>query len=328
MRMIGFPRVPVYWLRNPYVIITGIGLIGFLTTLLVSSLWIWPKSGHANKSHTSATSTRTSQTAPPDTPVSPFIFGSNLPRLDGHNQVVLTAPSRAVVQQLHLHMLRIPPSSERSPVPIVHAATIIKGLGVMPLVVLDGPMDPTALQDDTKIIKIMNVVFGQDTVYYEYDNEADLGGSPGNSYTISWNSVIPALKQLAPQGKFIGPVNYQYNQQYLSAFLQQAQPEPDGVSWHEYSCNAAWSQALCLANISLWTTHISNARSTMTALIGKDLPILITEWNYAANAASNDGKSNDSNFMTAWTTRAMQTLVANLLFAAIQYSSVHPPPPL
>src|SRR5205807_10197498 len=48
--------------------------------------------------------------------------------------------------------------------------------------------------------------------------------------------------------------------------------------------------------------------------------IMITEWNYAPNAVPNDGKINDASFMTTWTTKALQTLAANRIFASMQYS--------
>src|SRR5206468_1352659 len=110
------------------------------------------------------------------------------------------------------------------------------------------------------------------------------------------------------------------DQNYLTTFLMHANPRPGAVSWHEYACDDAWAKTQCLANIAHWTTHITNARTSMTTTLGAPLPIMISEWNYAANPASNDGKSDDSNFMTTWTTQAIQTLVANRIFAAMQYS--------
>jgi hypothetical protein len=140
--------------------------------------------------------------------------------------------------------------------------------------------------------------------------------------------VIPQLKRLAPQDKFIGPVTYHYDQQYLSAFLQHAQPLPDGVSWHEYTCTANDTKSLCLAHIADWSNHIAAARSITIRLIGRALPVLITEWNYAANPTTDDGKSNDSAFMSTWTKQAMQTLIENHVFASLQYSSVNTAAPL
>jgi hypothetical protein len=50
---------------------------------------------------------------------------------------------------------------------------------------------------------------------------------------------------------------------------------------------------------------------------------MITEWNYAPDTVQNDGKNNDSAFMTTWTTRALQTLAANGVFAAMQYAATN-----
>ena len=58
----------------------------------------------------------------------------------------------------------------------------------------------------------------------------------------------------------------------------------------------------------------------MTTTSGTALPIMITEWNYAPNANAGDGKINDSSFMTTWTTRALETLAANRVFASMQYA--------
>ena len=48
-----------------------------------------------------------------------------------------------------------------------------------------------------------------------------------------------------------------------------------------------------MQRLSNWGNDIVNARTTMSKIIGKPLPIIISEWNYAANAKPDDGKSND-----------------------------------
>jgi hypothetical protein len=58
----------------------------------------------------------------------------------------------------------------------------------------------------------------------------------------------------------------------------------------------------------------------MNTAIGTALPIMITEWNYAPNAQANDGKINNDSFMSVWTTKAIQTLAANRVFASMQYA--------
>ena len=54
---------------------------------------------------------------------------------------------------------------------------------------------------------------------------------------------------------------------------------------------------------------------------------MITEWNYAADQSIqhnglpfDDGKYNNASFIAAWTTKALDILVANKVFASMQYS--------
>jgi hypothetical protein len=166
----------------------------------------------------------------------------------------------------------------------------------------------------------MNSIFGNTLVYYEYGNEEDLLGVDVSRYTASWNAIVPRLKHLALNGQFIGPVNFQYDRTYLTAFLQQARPRPDEVSWHEYTCDDSWPNELCIARIDHWTKHINDARQIMAHILGQTLPIMITEWNYAPNARENDGKIDNAVFMTNWTTKALETLAANHIFASMQFA--------
>jgi hypothetical protein len=145
-------------------------------------------------------------------------------------------------------------------------------------------------------------------------------GVSADQYTASWNAIVPLLKVQAPHAQFVGPVTYQADPSYLKRFVQQAQPRPDAVSWHEYSCTQDDSQAMCLSHLANWGRDISTARATMTAVLGRALPIMITQWNYAPNATADDGKSSDSAFLSTWTQRAFQTLIANRVFAAMQDS--------
>lgn len=255
------------------------------------------------------------------TGVSPLLFGTNLGLFDANDMILTSTAAQGLLQQLHARMIRMPVRDTLSEATQVQAAQIIKNLGAIPLVVLEGQdVIPNALATDRLIIQDMNRIFGNSIVYYEYGNEEDLLGISMDKYTASWNSLIPQLKPLALNGHFIGPVNYQYDKKYLQYFLQRAQPVPDEISWHEYTCDDKWAASLCISNIDKWTNHFADARAVMNATIGKTLPIMITEWNYAPNAVPNDGKNNDSAFMTTWTTKAFQTLAANRIFASMQYS--------
>jgi poly-beta-hydroxyalkanoate depolymerase len=132
--------------------------------------------------------------------------------------------------------------------------------------------------------------------------------------------VVPQLKRLAPTAHFIGPVNYHYDRAYLSTFLSSARPRPDEISWHEYTCNDNQTTDVCIAHIANWTGDFADARATMRSILGTALPIMITEWNYTSKVDPNDGKHHDSAFLSTWTTRALQTLAANRIFASMQYA--------
>jgi hypothetical protein len=274
-------------------------------------------------SHVSAPD-RTS-TARASSSASPLLFGTNLPMQAQEDQALSSVSTRDLLQRLHPTSVRLSIGTGQPQAMQVQAAQLIKRLGSVPVISLPGSLDSHALTDDTQIIKQMQNIFGNQTVYYEYGNEEDLLGVSAESYTASWNAIIPLLKVQAPHALFVGPVTYQADPSYLKLFLQQAQPRPDAVSWHEYSCTQADSQSTCLAGLANWSRDISTARRTMSTVLGKALPIMITQWNYAPNASAQDGKSSDSTFLSTWTQKAFQTLISNHVFAAMQDSFTDTP---
>lgn len=310
-------------------LVLGVGLVVLLGGM---SAWILLSKSSQQKQNGNPSSTEATgpgATNGPGNAVSPLLFGTNLALFDDKDQVLNSAATRATLQQIHPRIIRIPVRTNINQATEVQVAQIIKSVGAIPLVSLRGiDIDPNALAEDTTVINAMNSVFGNSLVYYEYGNEEDLLGVPVDRYIPSWNSMVPQLKRIAHNAEFIGPVNYQYNRNYLTKFLQQANPQPDAISWHEYTCDDGAPNTVCISHIDNWTNHITSARSVMQSTLGKELPIMITEWNYAPNATPNDGKNNDSNFMSAWTTKALQTLAANRVFASMQYSCTNTPIPL
>jgi hypothetical protein len=323
---------------RPVLIATGIALLAFLMGM---GTWLLYTRGNSNNQQKGIGITITGQKAatptpiqiqvppiPANTPVSPLLFGTNMGLFDSNDQVLNSTVTRAALQQIHMRIIRMPTRSSLAEATEIQAAQTIKSLGAAPLVILRGQLDKNVLADDMRIVKDMNTIFGQNIVYYEYGNEEDLQGVPVNQYTASWNSIIPQLKHIALHANFIGPVNFQYDHNYLTTFLQSAQPRPDEISWHEYTCDDSWATSVCISHIDHWTNHIADARATMISTVGSELPIMITEWNYAPNAVPNDGKNNNSAFMNAWTTHALQTLAANRIFASMQYSCTNTAIPL
>ena len=331
---------PVMLRRNSQLPILLICL-GLAVLLVGASVWIVVSNTDSHKQiiKVDGTAQSTAHTGTQKTaiagPVSPLLFGTNLGLFDDHDQVITSAPTRTLLQQMHVRIIRMPTRSNLSNAVEVQAAQTIKSIGAVPLVVLSGAQRSNALSIDMQMIQSMNSIFGNTLVYYEFGNEDDLQGVPISTYTDAWNSIVPQLRHLAQHGAFIGPVSYQYNHDNLTTFLQHAMPRPDAISWHEYTCSYKDTPDYCLSHIDHWTNHITDARIVMQTTVQTQLPIMITEWNYAADQSTqsngmpiSDGKYDNQAFMTSWMTKALQTLAANRVFASMQYSCTNTAIPL
>src|SRR5579884_2351293 len=245
--------------------------------------------------------------------ISPYIWGTNLGLYNEQDLFLTNQATDQLAQHMHVQMIRFP---DRGDLALVKAAaTKIKALHMVPLVVLR--YGTGNLQHNLQLVQMMNSIFGAETVYYEYGNEMDLarnGAISKEAYTASWNAVIPHLKQLSHKGFFVGPATYQANPEYVGYFVQHANPRPDGVSWHEYTCGTHDADQYCLSHIDNWTKHIQATRKA----IGSTLPILITEYNWNANP-NGDRRAKDTAFLLQWTQRAIMVLIQNHVFAANQY---------
>ena len=312
--------------------------------LIAGGLTAWMLSHHASLPQTqklSGSSTKVQVDATPglnsitnNKQISPLLFGTNMGLYHDADEPMLHSPqTRQMLKQIGVRAIRMPTRSTLSDQTEMAAAQVIKDIGAVPLVVIAGPefSNGSILQTDQQTLSIITKVFGNQPVYFEFGNESDLNGITAQQYAKFWDLVVPALKQQFPTARFIGPDNFQFTRNYLTTFLQQAHPLPDGVSWHEYACSIQWSAQVCLENVDAWNVHFAQARAAMQEAIGKTLPIWVTEWNYASDTNGqlvHDGKSNNPAFMQAWTQKAMQTLVANRIFAAMQYYATDAPMPL
>src|SRR6266516_2193232 len=285
-----------------------------------------------------ATSTPTQDRLASSTPTaqaSPLLFGTNLGLFTAHDQVITSPATRALMQQIHIRIVRVPMRTKLPNEIEIQAVQAVKSIGAIPLIVLTGVRNPHVLADDSRMIQGVNSVFGSSLVYYEFGNEDDWNGVTITRYTNGWNTLIPQFKHLALNGKFIGPVSYEYNTNNLTTFLQGAKPRPDAISWHEYTCSYQEPADNCLTNLDQWATHINDGRSVMQTTLGTELPIMITEWNYASDQSIqhnglpfDDGKYNNASFITAWTTKALGILAENQVFASMQYSVTNTALPL
>ncbi|MBO0791822.1 MAG: hypothetical protein J2P36_12865 [Ktedonobacteraceae bacterium] len=254
--------------------------------------------------------------------VSPFLFGTNIDLLNSKNPALTSPEVKHSLENLHLHVVRIPVRANASDAAVKEAVDyVVNDLEALPLLNLRGLSGPDALKNQARIVKAAKQIAGNKEVDYEYGNEDDLSGLSAEQYAATWNQLVPALKQLEPQARVIGPATYHYNGDFLGTFLQQAHPLPDAVSWHEYTCDDSASKDQCLQHINDWKQHADAARQVMKNTMGKPLPIMITEWNYAPNASPQDSKSSDDNFVSNWTNRALMGMVQAGIYASMQFSA-------
>lgn len=248
--------------------------------------------------------------------VSPYLWGTNLVTMDDQDRFLTEDAMLEQMRAVHVGMIRFP---NRLHPPVYRAAAKrIKQLGMLPLAIL--PYDN--LEAGLLMIEDLNAIFEDEVVYYEFGNERDgTWFGPYQSaadYTVAWNRVIPTLKARARNARFVGPVNYHADPEYIGHFVQHATVRPDAVSWHEYTCPSDAPDQLCLEKIERWPLHIEETRRAMDEAIGEELPIIISEWNWNP-LNTPDLRMQDYAFIYRWTRRVFEVLVEGQIFASCQY---------
>ena len=174
---------------------------------------------------------------------------------------------------------------------------------------------------------ISNVAFDEHVVayagsrcnMYEFGNESDYKGISINNYLQQWNTVIPILRKINPNAKFIGPVTYndQGNHDFMKGFLNGVKESgvlPDAISFHWYPCYQDTEES-CLNKASTYGQVAQGVRTLVQSTLGKDLPIGITEWNYDPGNPP-PAYGNNPAFISQFTSAALQSMAqAGVAFA-------------
>lgn len=271
----------------------------------------------------SPTATPTSGTAPAS---AHLIRSVNDSLFDASDQLMNDPTTQAILRQHGTPLIRMPFRDSLSDAQDLQALNAIKNAGAAPLVIVHGACVSDPYTPDNHWLSLVTQVFGSGPVYVEYGNEEDLScnggaGVSATTYQASWNSVVPLLKANYPTYKFIGPVNFQANPTYIATFVNGANPQPDFISWHEYTCSSTDSNSTCLGNISHWATHVANTNAAVQSAIGHTIPIMITEWNLDPQS---DSRYSDQAFIQQWTTTALNelsSLTGSGVYAAFLYTS-------
>ena len=153
---------------------------------------------------------------------------------------------------------------------------------------------------------------GNRCLMYEFGNEPDFNGISLDAYLQQWNSLIPALRHINPAAKFIGPVVSQEAGSFLQGFLTGVKIShilPDAISFHWYPCYRD-SAMSCLSKADSDFQAAVDVRALVKRILGSDLPIGITEWNFdPENPPPVYG--DDNKFITSFTDTALQLMISS-----------------
>lgn len=153
---------------------------------------------------------------------------------------------------------------------------------------------------------------------YEFLNEPDNGGPSATAYASLWNTNIPLLRYINPHAIFIGPVVASPNTNYIQQFLtivKKAGNVPDVVSYHMYPCTDTSVQG-CPAHIADFVTAANQVRATVHTVLGTDIPLAVTEWNYSWKP--NQTPQNDP-YMATFTQQSLQAMAQAGISIANQF---------
>jgi hypothetical protein len=175
--------------------------------------------------------------------------------------------------------------------------------------------------DNTRFNEHLVRYLGNDCLLYEFGNESDLkeNDTSVEHYLERWNKAIPALRRINPQAKFIGPVtsNEQGDNNFMRDFLEGVKKSgvlPDAVSFHWYPCDTD-TEKECLSRANSAGAAAGRVEAQVQEILGKPLPIGITEWNYDPNNPP-PAYGDKANFMTKFTTDALSSMIeAGVAFA-------------
>ncbi|PWU25498.1 MAG: hypothetical protein C5B48_01035 [Candidatus Rokuibacteriota bacterium] len=226
---------------------------------------------------------------------------------------------RGTISRYGIPYLRIPFRSNFSDADYLTLLQGIKEVGARPQVIVRGNCTAD-LAGSSHLLQLVDTVFPTGNYYVEYGNENDLQcGLSAANYIAGWNRDVPQLRASHPRALFMGPVNYRWDGPYVSTFLARANPRPDAVSWHEYACSTANSDAYCLAHIANWSAHL-NDYDARAAMVGYRPPVWISEWNLDP---FDDARYNEP-FIKTWVAQALARWEAEASAGRIAVAELYP----
>ncbi len=238
--------------------------------------------------------------------VSSYVFGVNDTNLwNTTNNIETNTKVQQLVKEAHFPLIRVwffSPYSEYSALAndaeTERRLKFVSDMGAQCLGVL-ASTGPRAFAYNKHIVQLA----GDRCNMYEFGNEPGEHGAPNMpAYLQSWNRLIPQLRKINPEAIFIGPVAGEgpiVTPHWIPDFLKGVKASgvlPDAVSFHEYSNDP-----------SLFGAEVIKTRQLIKSILGKNLPVGITEWNeYSGNNANWTSDPGFAHFVTA----ALNSMIA------------------
>jgi len=251
--------------------------------------------------------------------VSSFLFGANDTQEWSVNNVETSPAIQAALKDAHFTLMRtfffdksLADGHSTTDAEIEQRLKTVENSGMTCLGVLHNIFN---VEFDKHVVTYA----GSRCQLYEFGNEADYNGISVEAYLKQWNSTIPLLRKIDPNAKFIGPVTYndQGNKGFMQAFLEGVKASgiiPDALSFHYYPCYQDTRDS-CLNKAGSFSQVAGGVQALVREILGKDIPVGITEWNYDPGNPP-PAYGDDPSFMSKFTTDALNSMVeAGVAFA-------------
>jgi len=255
-------------------------------------------------------------------PISPYLFGTNygpmhavaldvMPLAENGGFTVLRFPGGAWTDAIDM-----------KPFQIDQLIAFSKQVGAMPTIsvrMLGGKPETAAeLVRYTNIKKKYAITYwsiGNEPNIYTLLKQADYEYTPDN-LNKDWRAIALAMKAADPTIKLMGPELSQWNETYdatpkdpakrdwMTEFLKANGDLVDVVSVHRYPMfsptNGPTTVQQLRENTRKWVAEVEYLRGLIREILGRDLPIAITELNSDPSAISLQEVSPDSFYNAIW----------------------------
>jgi len=255
-------------------------------------------------------------------PISPYLFGTN------YGPMHAVAPAvMPLVEDGGFTALRFPGGAwtdtvDIKPFQLDQLMLFAEQVGAMPTIsvrLLDGEPEVAA-----ELVRYANIQKQYGITYWSIGNEPNLFTQLGYAdydYTIEnlnkdWRAIALAMKEADPTIKLMGPELSQWNDSYettpkdssqrdwMTEFLKANGDLLDVVTVHRYPMHSPSNGPVTVQqlreNTRKWVTEVEYLRSLTKEILGKELPIAVTEVNSDPSSAMLQEVSPDSFYNAIW----------------------------